>query len=126
MSESIKGKCYAVFECYCIEARLKLMTNKIYEHMSAWWHNSGSSHDDVSACIVKCDSAYKIGHMYTLNLLALKFKMLKLTMLLKFLNQARTYCMPGFLKLILCGSSVCVCVCVCVCVFVCMCVCPRG
>ena len=43
-----------------------------------------SSHDDVSACIIKCDSAYKIGHMYTLNLLALKFKMLKLTMLLKF------------------------------------------
>ena len=95
------------------------MTSEIYEHMSAWWHSSGSSHDDVSACIIKCDSAYKIGHMYTLNLLALKskmlkltlkFKMLKLVMLLKFLNQARAYCMPGFLKLILCGSSVCVCV----------------
>ena len=113
MSESITSKCYVVFECYCIEARLKLMTNKIYECMSAWWHSSGSSHNDVSACIVKCDSAYKIGHMYTLNLLALKFKMLKLAMLLKFLNQARAYCMPGFLKLILCGLSVCVCLRVC-------------
>ena len=32
---------------------------------------------------------------------------------------------PGFLKLVLCGSSVCVfvCVSVCVCVFVCVCVC---
>ena len=31
---------------------------------------------------------------------------------------------PGFLKLILCGSSVCVCV-LCVCVCVCVCACAR-
>ena len=51
MSESITSKCYAVFEWYCTEERLKLMTNNIYEHMSAWWHGSGFSHDDVNTCL---------------------------------------------------------------------------
>ena len=38
---------------------------------------------------------------------------------------ARRPHMPGFLKLILCGLSVCVFACVCVCVCVCVCPCPR-
>ena len=41
-------------------------------------------------------------------------------MYLVFFNQARGWHAPDFLKLILCGLSVCVCVCVCVC----MCMCP--
>ena len=45
---------------------------------------------------------------------------------------ATGWCAPGFLKLLLCGSSVCVCVClrVCVCVHVrarvCVCVCVSA